>query len=274
MNELYLAPTTLMHTPPLEFLMAAEKAGYDGVGLRLYRSPNLPYFPIVGDDALIDAIKAILARSKMRVLDLLSFYMLPTTDLADMGKALAVGAEFGARYAIVQGNDPDWARMRRNFMEFCDRAADNGMIAALEFMPARSLSNLERALRLIEESGRSNAIICIDPLHLIRSGGTPAALAKVDRKLLPYAQLTDGLVAPGEADPMKIGRAEMGPGTRALPGEGNLPLAAILDALPAGLPLSVELMPPEGAPVVPEVWAKHAIDVTRRYMSARAAVSG
>src|ERR1044071_6672573 len=57
MNELILAPTTLPDTPPVEYIEAAGVAGYDGVGLRLHRSPGLPFHPVVGNASLIRDIK-------------------------------------------------------------------------------------------------------------------------------------------------------------------------------------------------------------------------
>ena len=42
-----------MDAPPLDLIEAARDAGYDGLGLRLYPSPALPYHPVVGDAPLI-----------------------------------------------------------------------------------------------------------------------------------------------------------------------------------------------------------------------------
>ena len=61
MNKLFLAPTTLVDAAPLDFLAAAAGAGYDGVGVRLYRSPNLPFHPVVGNAGLIRQIERALA---------------------------------------------------------------------------------------------------------------------------------------------------------------------------------------------------------------------
>jgi sugar phosphate isomerase/epimerase len=64
-------------------------------------------------------------------------------------------------------------------------------------------------------------VICVDPLHLARSGGSPADVKALDPKYFPYAQISDGVLEPGEPNPKLFGR--LGLGTRKMPGEGTLP---------------------------------------------------
>ena len=51
MHKIALAPTTLPNSPPLEYIDAAVRAGYDGIGIRLSismldpRGPGLPQPP-------------------------------------------------------------------------------------------------------------------------------------------------------------------------------------------------------------------------------------
>lgn len=256
MNQLFLAPTTLLDAAPLELLAAAAEAGYDGVGVRLYRSPNLPFHPVVGDAALIRGIERALAGSGLAVLDIFTFYLQPQTDVRDFTPALELGAALGARYAVVQGDDPDWPRLARNFAAFCDAAARCGLGIAVEFMPARPLATLDLALRLLREAARPNVSILVDPLHLARSGGAPADLAGLDSTLFPYAQFSDGIPATAE---------------RRMPGAGELPLDALLDALPPGLPLSVEVPDTRRGDIPAAEWAKMALAATRKLLTRRLA---
>ena len=92
-----------MDASPLDLIEAARDAGYDGLGLRLHPSPKLPYHPVVGDAPLIRQMKHALADAKLEVLDIYTFYLQPATRLDDFMPALALGAEFGARYALVTG---------------------------------------------------------------------------------------------------------------------------------------------------------------------------
>jgi sugar phosphate isomerase/epimerase len=253
-NELFLAPTTLRDAAPLELLGVAAAAGYDGVGVRLHRSPNLPFHPVVGNAALVRAIERSLADAGLAVLDIFTFYLQPSTDVRDFVPALELGAALGARYAVIQGDDPEWARLRDNFAAFCDAAAGVGLGVAVEFMPARPLASLPLALRLAREAARPGVSMLVDPLHLARSGGAPADLVGLDPALFPYAQFSDGIPATAE---------------RRMPGEGELPLGALLDALPAGLPLSVEVPDTHRGAIPPLEWAKRAAATTRDFLVQR-----
>src|SRR5437870_1271618 len=217
-NLVALSPPTLPDTPPIEYVEAAAAAGYDAVGLRLARSPLFPYYPVVGNAPLIRELKVVLASSGLSVLDILSFYLQPATDLDSFAPALALGAELGARYALVAGDDPDWARLRDHMGRFCDMAARFGIAAALEFAVIRPLATLSQALRLLSELGRKNGVVCLDPLNFVRGGGSAALLRGLEPRLFPYAQISDGVLEPGEPDLAKLGR--MSPNQRRLPGGG------------------------------------------------------
>ena len=146
-----------------------------------------------------------------------------TSRLAQV--ALALGAEFGAGFALVQGADPQWSRLLDNFAGFCERARRLGLTASLEFVPQRDLATLAQALQLITEGAQPNAAICIDPLHLARGGGAPADLRNLDLRLFPYIQFSDGMLAAGEPD-LNLAK-RIGVGERRLPGRGMLPLDGV-----------------------------------------------
>ena len=216
LNTIIIAPTTLQDTAQLEYIDATIAAGYDGIGLRVHRSPGLPFHPVVGDAALIREMRQRL--DGFAVFDLYSFYLQPDTDVASFAPAMELGASFGAKYATVMGADEDWSRQRDNFVKTCDLAQQFGLTCSLEFAVIRPLATLPQTVRLIEEAQR-HAVICIDPLHLARSGGSPADVKALDTKYFPYAQISDGILDPGEPNPALFGK--LGLGTRAMPGEGN-----------------------------------------------------
>lgn len=262
MHTLFIAPTSLQDSGPLDYIDATVAAGYDGIGLRVHRSPGLPFHPVVGDAALIREMKARLAG--LPVFDLYSFYLEPGTDVASFAPAMELGASFGAKYATVMGADTDWSRQRDNFVRTCDLAKQYGLICSLEFAVIRPLATLPQTVRLIEESKRE-AVMCIDPLHLARSGGTPADVQALPTKYFPYAQISDGVLEPGEPNPALFGK--LGMGQRKLPGEGTLPLRELLAALPEDVPLSVELphaLAPAGTSATD--WARMTLHSVRRYL--------
>lgn len=265
MNQLGLAPTTLPHAAPLDYVEAAAHAGFPLIGLRLNASPGLPYQPLIEDKALVAAVRRRIADAGLKVLDVYSFYMTPQTDLDAFAPAVELSAELGARYVMVMGSDPDWSRMRDNFAAMCDLADDHDLVCAIECAVMRPLASLSQAALLAKESGRDNVAICVDPLNFLRAGDTADDLRRLDPKLFPFAQLTDGLLSPGEPDKSRLGR--MGPNQRRMLGEGVVPLLDILGALPSGIPLSVELPAPEGSMLSAREWAKAAHDNARDYLA-------
>jgi sugar phosphate isomerase/epimerase len=263
-NDLVLAPTTIPDAAPLEYVAAATAAGYRRVGLRLNRSPGLPFQAVVGNATLVKEMKRVLSGAGLRVLDIYSFYLAHDTDVAAFKPAIELGAEFGATYLVTMGADTEWSRQRDNFVRICEIAASCRLICILEPAVIRPLASLAQAERLVRESGCSNAAICVDPLNFSRAGDRAADLTRIDARLLPYAQITDGIIGPDEPNPALLGR--MGPNQRCFLGEGMVPLDDILDALPPGLPLSIEL-PPTDRTIDAAKWAKLALEDAQRYLA-------
>jgi len=262
LHKLFIAPTSLQDTSPLDYIDATIHAGYDGIGLRVHRSPGLPFHPVVGDAALTAEMKARL--DGLPVFDLYSFYLEPATDVSTFAPAMELGASVGAKYATVMGADTDWSRQRDNFVKTCDLARQFALTCSLEFAVIRPLATLPQTVRLIEESKRE-AVICIDPLHLARSGGSPADVKALPAKYFPYAQISDGVLEPGEPNPALFGK--LGLGRRKMPGEGTLPLRELLAVLPKNVPLSVELPHSLGAEgTSAHDWATTTLQAVRRYL--------
>jgi sugar phosphate isomerase/epimerase len=99
------------------------------------------------------------------------------------------------------------------------------------------LQTIEAASELVRAAGRSNAGVLVDVLHLCRSGGSPAAVAVLPPGRIAYLQLCD---APAQAPPLE-GLALEARNDRQLPGEGELWLDDLLDALPDDIAISVEV---------------------------------
>jgi sugar phosphate isomerase/epimerase len=114
----------------------------------------------------------------------------------------------------------------------------------------RPVDTLPLALRLIADTGRPNAVICLDPLQYFRAGHSVELLRGQDPRLFPYTQITDGGVTGG----------------RGTLGEGEVPLREMLDVLPADLPLSLEWPAPAGTAYTAAERAAMALEHTRRYL--------
>ncbi len=267
MNKFALSPNSLIGVPALEYIDALVKAGYDGIGLRMYASPGVNYEsvtqPVTGNPALMHDIKSALGSSGLILYDALSYYIRPNFDLERMMPSLEFTAELGFPYAMAICDDPDWQRQVDNFGRFCDAVANLGMTVSMEApVTQNTVNTLAKALKVIQEAGRANAVICLDPLHFFRVGHTADLLKGHNPKLFPYTQIRDGspISAPG-AQP-----SAGPPGSQPAMGLGSVPLGDILDALPADLPLSIEWSRGRESGYSAAQWARIALDGTREFM--------
>ena len=127
------------------------------------------------------------------------------------------------------------------------------------------LCSIPLTVRLIVDSGRDNAAVCLDPLHFVEVGHTPDDLKGLDPRLFPYTQIRDGHVVNRLGS--KFWRDEPHATGALRLGDGQVPLTEILDILPPGLPLSLEWSMPREGGYSPAEWAKYALEETRQFLA-------
>lgn len=234
---LSLAHLTVLDADPLTLIDSAAAGRFDAVGLRIVPPmPTARIVPVIGNTRLIGEIEARLDSTGVCILDIEAVWLMPHTDVTGLKPALELGNRLGAKYLLVVGNDPDWARQRDNFASLCDLAGDAGLGIALELMSYVELRTLSQARQLLDEVRRPHAGLLIDALHFYRSGAHPRDLAGIDPRSFPYIHLCDAHAAAPDAAGL---RAE-GRGGRFYPGEGELPLAEFLRAFPDNIPVAIE----------------------------------
>ncbi len=96
-------------------------------------------------------------------------------------------------------------------------------------------NSIGRAAWFVEQVARSNVGIAVDALHLARTGGTPAEIAALPAHHFAYAQICDGRGFHRSADYLPEALDRM------MPGDGEFPLRAIIEALPQATALDVEV---------------------------------
>jgi sugar phosphate isomerase/epimerase len=148
-----------------------------------------------------------------------------------------------------------------SFGALCDLAARYRLVANLEPMPWVDVSSVAKALRIVRGTGCTNSGLLIDAIHFFRAGDTLDVLTSVPREYLHYAQFCD---ARGERpnDMQEIIRQARS--DRLMPGEGGLDLTGLLGALPAELPLSLEI--PYAKPMRPLERARRAREATLKLL--------
>lgn len=239
MIQLGLAHLTALELPPPELVTVAARVGFQSIGLRVH--PALAggvAYPLTAGTAAQRDLAALLKSEGLRLNEIEFIQLTPEIDIASFAPMLAAGAELGAVAVTVSGDDPDSARLAANFAALCDLAGSFGLRVDLEFMRWRAVGNLAQALAVLRQAGAANGAVLVDALHLSRSGGDPADLKAVPAEMLRAAQLCDAAATMPATDAAIIEEAREG---RLPPGEGALPLAALLQALPTDAVLSVEL---------------------------------
>jgi sugar phosphate isomerase/epimerase len=239
---LSLSPLTVLPCSPIEQIDAAFEAGFDAVGLRLVPTLDTD-IDVLADSALMRAIRDRLTATRLQVLEIQVVRIGPDTDVAAVRPMLSFGRDIGARHLVVTSLPRcDWDSANEDVVaarlhELCELAVQYRMRPAIEFMASRGIATIEDAIRIAGKTGHENIGICIDALHLFRSGGTVASLSKLDPWVLSWVDLCDAPIAkPGDEGILFEARFN-----RLYPGEGELPLRELVAAIPVDVPLSVEV---------------------------------
>jgi sugar phosphate isomerase/epimerase len=199
------------------------------------------------------------------VLDVEISRIKPDTRVTDYEAAIATAARLGASELLVAGNDPDQARLIETFRAFCDLAGRYGLGADLEFMPWTDAKDLRQAARIIEGTGRDNAGMLIDPFHFSRSRSRLEDIASVPATRFHFMQFCD---VPAAIPPTTDEILAEARGERLFPGDGGVDLVGLLRALPAELPVSLEVPTLTLAKTVGAVErARRALAATKRVLA-------
>jgi sugar phosphate isomerase/epimerase len=253
---------TMIELDPPAFVDVAARAGFGAVSLMVQFPKSYGNrFPMLGDTAMRRETKRRLDDAGMTVCDAATCRLEPGTDAGDFQQAMETAAYLGARTMDVNGNDPDPGRLLGQFAALCAAGAQYGLRFGLEFMMSTQVKTLGDALALIERSGADNAAVTLDALHLARSGGSPADVAALRADQVSYVQLCDG---PASLPPQ--GYSWEAATERMLPGEGELPVRALVGALPAGTLLGIEAPSQRRVAqgITADAYAARAMDALRR----------
>ena len=267
-----LAALTILDAGPVRQVRAAAAAGFDAVGLRLmplletdidiFASPN-------GPAELQNALK----QTGLSVTEIGVFPIRADMDVEACAPVLSLSHKIGARFITCPVEDADRTRAIATFSRLCDLAESCGLDALIEFNPYSACRNLGEALAIVEESGRENARLLIDVLHLSRSGGKPSDLLTIEPGLIALIHLCDAPLPPARTAGIEELRRESRT-ARMYPGEGALWLDEMLDIIPANVPLSVEAPSAAHAGLSVDERALAAFEATRMLLRRHGRISG
>ena len=234
-----LAHLTCLDLAPPQLIDVAAACGYASVDLRLApATPTDVDYPMFGDTAMRREVLSRIRDTGVGVYDVEIIRLMRDTDAAKYESLFEAAATLGARRIKVVGIESDEALMAERFAEVCRVAAPFGLTVDLEFVSFLGVRRLDSATRVVRAAAQPNGNLLVDALHLSRSGGSPADVAVLGGSLMGYVQLCDAVADVPPDDPGKLREAR---GARLAPGHGALPLAALLRAVPAHFPISLEV---------------------------------
>lgn len=146
---------------------------------------------------------------------------------------------------------------------FARLAAARGRKIALEFIPSTGIPDLPTAGAIVQRCGESNVGLVLDVWHFCRSGGEVKNIVALPANALLSVQLCDRNAAAdiGTYVPMS---------NRLLPGEGDAPVAEILQAAIHNSPeatVGVEVFSQSLATMTPHEAARHTADALARFQN-------
>jgi len=234
-RRLGLAQLSLLDHDPPSLVDVAAQAGYDFVGVRVrtVTPSETPFDLSPGSPLLADTLRRM-DDTGVGVEDI-EFVLLDGVIGAETWKpALEAGAALGATSLTVAIDDTDDARAVAALTTMGDDARQFGIALTVEPIAYNALHSIPDAARVAEASG---CLVLLDTLHVARFGATAEEIRAVG-PLVSMLQLCDGPATPPADRDGLVAESRF---ERAAPGEGEFDLRALIENLPADLPVSVEV---------------------------------
>jgi sugar phosphate isomerase/epimerase len=251
----------------VESVRVAASTGYDHLGLRLNATvPGDRIAPL--DTVALAEARRLLADTGLTVIEIEGWMLRRGLDLPATRPAMEAAAHLGTPRLIAVGDLPDRigiAELADAFAALAELAAEFGLQVDFEPVAHRAAGTLHGALAVVGAAAGRGAGLILDMLHIHRMGATLAQLASVDPAMIHAIHVCDAPTAPNDLATMIQHSAF----DRDLPGDGVLPIASYLAALPAGRPLCVEIpMQRLASTIPPEERARRCLAASRRFMDA------
>lgn len=265
-RELSLAYLTSHRCTPPEAIAVAARQGYQQAGLRLWpNAPGAPQQHLLGRPDVLRETLAAQRDTGVGILDVEIIRIGEHFDPHTWDALYDACAALQAQAILVAGDDPDEARLTANYARLCEVMQPYGLTADLEFMPWTAVPDARAALRIVRNAGSpANAGILVDALHVGRSDTSLDDIRAIPRALLHYAQICDAEAGRHFSTEAMIHTARC---ARLLPGAGTIDLQGLFAALPADLPVSVEVIHLEMEQTHnPDAWAALCLQASRPFI--------
>jgi sugar phosphate isomerase/epimerase len=161
----------------------------------------------------------------------------PGVDVRSYAADLDIMAELLIPRINTVSLEPDRARTFDELAVLTDLAAERGIVTSVEPVPGLAIADLPTAMAAVEHVARDEISMLIDTMHVARSGAGADDLRSLPAERIGHVQLSDV--------PLRSTKdhnyAEEAMYYRMAPGEGELPLADMLAALPRDRVVGLEV---------------------------------
>jgi sugar phosphate isomerase/epimerase len=268
--SLCLNSSTIRPARPEEKIRAAAEAGFDGIELWLN---DLDAYEKSGGS--VEDLGRRARDSGLALPNVIGIFgaMPPADDdkakaMDGIRRSMERAARLGAKHiaAVASPDRPDidllWAAGR--YRELIDIGRNLGVTVAIEFLGfAKGVHTLGQAALIAMEADRPEACIVADTFHMYRGGSAFGGVRLMRPEAYAIWHVNDAPAQPGQF--------ELRDGDRVLPGDGVLPLVALIKDLAAiGFtgPLSLEVFMRDLWQQPPADAAKRGIDKMRAVLAA------
>lgn len=267
MHRLGIEQLSVFGLPPVEYITLAADLGCACISLGLtgmdYNPHGYAPFSLRDDAALRRETRAALRDRGIAIALGEGFLLRPGIGPKDLVADLDIFAELGCERINMLSIDRDPARSLDEFGVLAGLAAERGMVSTVELVPMLRIGSLDQALALLAQVGRPDFRLLVDTMHWFRLGITAADIAALDPALIDYVQLCDISETLPNRDYMDAAQFQ-----RMMPGEGDVPLADYIAALPPHVTyaLEVPLRSQAEAGVGPEARLGTCVTAARRLL--------
>lgn len=224
--------------PPVDFVHLAADLGCRYISTGLIGSPlnSLGYqsFSLKDDAQLRRDLLAAMDDCGVSIALGEGLVIVPGADVADLGPDLDVMAELGTAQINTLSFDPDRDRTFDQLATLTDMAARRGIGTTVEMAPGMTIGDPSTVLAAI--AGTPDLRLTVDTMHWARCGYGAAELRELGPEKIGYVQLSDTTLKPRMKSYMHEAMYE-----RMAPGDGELPLAELLGAVPADVVIGLEI---------------------------------
>jgi sugar phosphate isomerase/epimerase len=232
MDRLGIEMLSVFGMPPIEFVQLVAHLGCryittGMVGFTPLKALDYQPYSLRDDPRLRQDLLAAMEDHDVSISLGEGLLIAPGVDVRSYADDLDIMAELRIPRINTVSLEPDRGRTFDELAALTALAAERGIATCVEPVVGLSIADLPSALAAVEYVDRDEISLLVDTMHVARFGATADDLWSIPAQRIGYIQLSDTTLQPR----MKI-YAEEAMYERMAPGEGELPLADMLAALP------------------------------------------